>query len=154
MLLISLSHCHNFYSLRMCILLPLSYGFPFCDQYHIVFSNFLRNEVTILSENMTWLVFFSLITRCSFFSLTLSSTSTASTSFPFDIYFSLLQFIFSLTRFPWNICHIEYPHLPLYLVFFSTWVFFHEHSQFTGQQGKGEAISLSPLYHFHHFTDT
>ena len=33
--------------------------------------------------------------------------------------------------------------------FFSIWVFFHEHSQFTGQQGKGEAISLTPLYHFH-----
>ena len=29
------------------------------------------------------------------------------------------------------------------------WVFFHEHSQFTGQQGKGEAISLTPLYHLH-----
>ena len=27
--------------------------------------------------------------------------------------------------------------------------FFHEHSWFTGQQGKGEVISLIPLYHFH-----
>ena len=25
------------------------------------------------------------------------------------------------------------------------WVFFHEHLQFTGQQGKGEAIYLTPL---------
>ena len=25
------------------------------------------------------------------------------------------------------------------------WVFFHVHSQFTGKQGKGEAISLNPL---------
>ena len=33
--------------------------------------------------------------------------------------------------------------------FFSFWFFFHEHSEFTGQQGKGEAISLSTLYHFH-----
>ena len=33
--------------------------------------------------------------------------------------------------------------------FFSTWVFFHEHSRFTGQQGKWEAISLSPLYDLH-----
>ena len=32
---------------------------------------------------------------------------------------------------------------------FSIWVFYHEHSRFTGQQGKGEAISLTPLYHFH-----
>ena len=29
------------------------------------------------------------------------------------------------------------------------WVFFLEHSRFTGQQVKKEAISLSPLYHFH-----
>ena len=28
-------------------------------------------------------------------------------------------------------------------------VLFHEHSQFTGQQEKGEAISLIPLYRFH-----
>ena len=34
--------------------------------------------------------------------------------------------------------------------FFSFWVFFHEHSQFTGQQGKGEiAISLTLLFNFH-----
>ena len=34
-------------------------------------------------------------------------------------------------------------------VFFSFWVFFHEHSRFTGLQGKGKAISLTPLYYFH-----
>ena len=34
------------------------------------------------------------------------------------------------------------------------WVFFHEHSRFTGQQGKGEAIFLSPLYHFHPLQNT
>ena len=33
--------------------------------------------------------------------------------------------------------------------FFFYPVFFHKHSQSTGQQGKGEAISLSPLYHYH-----
>ena len=27
--------------------------------------------------------------------------------------------------------------------------FFHGHSRFTGQQGNGEAISLTPLYYFH-----
>ena len=32
---------------------------------------------------------------------------------------------------------------------FFTWVFFHGHSQFTGQQKKGEAISVGPLYRFH-----
>ena len=32
---------------------------------------------------------------------------------------------------------------------FSIWILFHEHSQFTGQQEKGEAISLTSLYHFH-----
>ena len=34
-------------------------------------------------------------------------------------------------------------------VFFSFWVFFHEHSRFTGMQGKWKAISLTPLYYFH-----
>ena len=29
------------------------------------------------------------------------------------------------------------------------WVFFHEHSRFTGLQGKGKAISLTPLYYFY-----
>ena len=32
---------------------------------------------------------------------------------------------------------------------FSILVFFHEHSRFTGQQGKGEAAFSTPLYHFH-----
>ena len=35
------------------------------------------------------------------------------------------------------------------IFFFSIWVFFHEHSRFTGQQGKGEGIYLTPLCHFH-----
>ena len=35
------------------------------------------------------------------------------------------------------------------LIFFSIWVFFHEHSQFTGKQVKGQAISLTPVYDFH-----
>ena len=33
--------------------------------------------------------------------------------------------------------------------FFSIWVFFCEHSRFTGQQGMGEGVYLTPLYHFH-----
>ena len=36
-----------------------------------------------------------------------------------------------------------------FFFFFSIWVFFHEHSRFTGQQGKGDGIYLTPLYHFH-----
>ena len=36
-----------------------------------------------------------------------------------------------------------------FFFFFSIWVFFHEHSRFTGKQGKKEAISLTPLYRFH-----
>ena len=36
-----------------------------------------------------------------------------------------------------------------FFFFFSIWVLFHEHSQFTGEQGKGEGIYLTPLYHFH-----
>ena len=37
---------------------------------------------------------------------------------------------------------------------FSVWIFCHEQLWFTGQQGKGEAISLIPRNHFHRFTDT
>ena len=37
----------------------------------------------------------------------------------------------------------------LFFFFFSIWIFFHEHSRFMGQQGKGEGIYLTPLYHFH-----
>ena len=35
-----------------------------------------------------------------------------------------------------------------FFFFFSSWVFFYEHSRLTGQQGKGEAIFLTSLYHF------
>ena len=34
-------------------------------------------------------------------------------------------------------------------IFFSVWVFFHEHLKFTGQQGKGKAVSLTSIYHFY-----
>ena len=33
--------------------------------------------------------------------------------------------------------------------FFSVWVFFHEQSQFIGQQGTGEGIYSTPFYHVH-----
>ena len=47
---------------------------------------------------------------------------------------------------PWR--HYLIP--PCFLkIFFSTWVFYHQHSRFTGQQGEGMAISLTPLYNFH-----
>ena len=32
---------------------------------------------------------------------------------------------------------------------FFVWVFFHEHSRFTAQLGKGETNSLTPLYQFY-----
>ena len=34
-------------------------------------------------------------------------------------------------------------------LFISIWIFFHEHSQITGLQGKGGGICLIPGYHFH-----
>ena len=39
--------------------------------------------------------------------------------------------------------------LEIKLIFFSIWVFFHEHSQITGLQGKEEGISLAPHFHFY-----
>ena len=39
---------------------------------------------------------------------------------------------------------------PIFLkeALFSIWISFHELSRFTGQQGKAEVISLTPLCHF------
>ena len=34
-------------------------------------------------------------------------------------------------------------------IFLSVFFFFHNYSQITGLQGKGEGISLTPHYHFH-----
>ena len=34
------------------------------------------------------------------------------------------------------------------MLLFSVLVLFHEHSRFTGQQGKKEVIFLTPLYHY------
>ena len=39
--------------------------------------------------------------------------------------------------------------LEIKIFFFLSGFFFQEHSQFTGQQGKGEVIYLTPAYHFH-----
>ena len=39
--------------------------------------------------------------------------------------------------------------LNTFQAFFFVWVFFHEHSQITVLQGKGEGIPLTPQYHFH-----
>ena len=35
-----------------------------------------------------------------------------------------------------------------FIYFFTICVFFYEHSRFTGQQEKWEAVSLTPIYHF------
>ena len=55
-------------------------------------------------------------------------------------------------------CDFLIPDLkPLKLAFFSIWVFFHEHSQFTRQQEKEQVLSLSHLYNFnplHRHLDT
>ena len=37
----------------------------------------------------------------------------------------------------------------IHYFYFSVWIFFHQHSRFTGQQGKEKTISLISLYHFH-----
>ena len=49
-----------------------------------------------------------------------------------------------------NICYLcRHKILTQKNFFFSIWVFFHNHSQITGLQLKGEDISLTPNYHFH-----
>ena len=46
-------------------------------------------------------------------------------------------------QFNWNQLLVQHSY------FSCIWVFFHVYSQFTGQQGKVEAIYLTSLYHFH-----
>ena len=71
----------------------------------------------------------------------------------FERIFSILQFTRLLDSIGlcWfsALCSSKLARHIYYFIFFSTWVFFHEHSRFTGQQGKGEGIYLTPLYHFH-----
>ena len=56
----------------------------------------------------------------------------------------------SLTNFVYFSLYYQfYLKVVLLFFFFSIWVFFHEHSRFTGQQEKREGICLTPLYHFH-----
>ena len=64
----------------------------------------------------------------------------------FHIWFKLFQ----VWCKPFNIFRLiqTFSHLISYLIFFSIWVFFHEHSRIAGLQGKGEDISLTPHYHF------
>ena len=45
--------------------------------------------------------------------------------------------------------HVVKHNLVFLFCFFSVWLFFHEYSRLTGQQVKGETISLYPFYHFH-----
>ena len=45
-------------------------------------------------------------------------------------------------------CQLIWCHT-FFQVCFSKWVSSHEHSRFTGHQGKEEAIALTPLYRFH-----
>ena len=54
--------------------------------------------------------------------------------------FTPQKYIFNCTHFSANYQRSD---------FFSIWVLFHEHSQITGLQGKGEGISLTPHHHFH-----
>ena len=59
--------------------------------------------------------------------------------------FSLPDFLERNSRFPYFLSSF-------FFFFFSVWSFFHEHSsRFIEQQEKWNAISLTPLYHFHSF---
>ena len=48
-----------------------------------------------------------------------------------------------------SLSRVSFLFFDLFFFFFFCRVFLHEHSLFTEQQGKAEAISLTPLYHFH-----
>ena len=50
---------------------------------------------------------------------------------------------------PINLSDIAILNIKVFDYFFSIWIFFHKHSRFTGQQGKGEGIYLTHVYPFH-----
>ena len=58
-------------------------------------------------------------------------------------------FILGPTLFPAYISYLSNVICNTDNIFFSIWVFSHDHSRITGLQGKGEGISLTPHYHFH-----
>ena len=60
----------------------------------------------------------------------------------------LYSFFLSLTKDYWFSLNFSFNSY-LGHVFFSVWIFFYKYSRFTKQQGKGEAISIIPLYHYH-----
>ena len=63
----------------------------------------------------------------------------------------IFVYILNITNITYYISVLELILLRIQLFhkfFFSIWVFFHEHSRFTGQKGKGEGTYLTPLYYF------
>ena len=64
-----------------------------------------------------------------------------------EINVTYLQNLFSWQRLQ-NSSSTSYCDQVLF-IYFSIWDSFHDYSRFTGQQRKGEAISLTPLFHFH-----
>ena len=63
-------------------------------------------------------------------------------------YIYFLSKNFFMKKLTWAFFIVRWRFISFFF-FFSIWVFFHENSRFTGQQGKGEGIYLTPLYHFH-----
>ena len=64
-------------------------------------------------------------------------------------FFAVVSFLLVAVFFRyWEILRIKMPHIAL---FFSIWLFFHEHLRFSEQEGKWETIYLTPVYHFRSF---
>ena len=62
----------------------------------------------------------------------------------------IVRDVFNLqANIPFFIMHFCKILLTKKFVFFSIWVFFHEHSRMAGLQGEGEGSSLTSHYHFH-----
>ena len=90
-------------------------------------------ESTIIFSEMFRTIAFETVSRC-FFHVTL------------NIYFGFVVIRFPLLSFLEKRKQENFA--SKFILFFSFWVFFYEHSRITGQKGKGEAISLTPLYLF------
>ena len=97
-------------------------------------SNVNLNTLAILTKSSIW---------GTWLGLACASADGYNTAFKIQVEISLWQPV-KMDSF-WNLVNCQ---LIVFLFFLSGFLFY-EHSPFGGQQGKGEAFSLTLLYHFH-----
>ena len=69
----------------------------------------------------------------------------------YPTWFSQLKFVMKVMLYEICLLTAKFEMEIRETLFFSVWVFFHNHSRITGLQPKGESIPLTPHYPFHPF---